>query len=260
MRLRKIRLFALALCTSLSPLAMVSPARADLVLGFPHGLQGPPGTAGWSTYGDSGSVSTGNSVATINDNTSTSETDVYINFTVPVGGAQILQFTINSVSADSSYGGGIVPFFEAAFGVVTPDMTGNNNPPTVSPNPQVPTVVVGNQPTDSYFAMDVVTSPNPPSAATGVTVSYPAGVFAQVSVDLPSSLVPYSAGVLFRLNGGSSGDTGSSVTISNVEIVPASVPEPSSIIPGLTAVLIVAGVLGTRSRRGAVTKTHRIAA
>ena len=92
----------------------------------------------------------------------------------------------------------------------------------------------------------------------GVTVSSSPGNFAQVSVVIPSNLDGQSAGVLFRLNGGTAGDTGSSVTISNVEIVPAAVPEPSSIVPGLTAVFVVAGVLGTLRRRGAAAKTRRI--
>ncbi len=251
MRPRRIRPLFLAFFAFLIPHAIVSPARADQVLGFPNGL------TGWSTYGDSGSVTASGGLATINDDTSTYETDLYMSFTVPNGGAQSLQFTINLVSADSSYGGGaIVPFFAAAFGVITPDPMGVN-PPAVSP--LVPTIVVDGQTTDSFYTMDVVTNPNPPLAASGVAVSYPAGVFAQVSVYLASDLDGQSAGILFRLNGGSSGDIGSSVTISNVEIVPASaVPEPSSIVMGLTAVSIAAGVLGTRSRRKAGVKTHRI--
>ena len=186
-------------------------------------------------------------LATITDNTSTQETDLYISFTVPTGVAQSLQFTINVVSADSPYGGSGNPFFGASFGVITPDTSGNNNPPAVSP--LVPTV---DQLTDSFYTMDVVTNANPALAAMGVTVSSSPGNFAQVSLELPSTLDGQSAGILFRLNGGTGGDTGSSVTISNVEIVPAAVPEPSSIIPGLTAIFIVAGVMGTRRRRGAV--------
>jgi hypothetical protein len=247
MRLQKIQPFLLALFAFLIPLAIVSPVRADLVLGFPNGL------SGWSTYGDSGSVTASGGLATITDKTGTSETDLYINFTIPTGGAQSLQFTINSVSADSSSGGTGNPFFGASFGVIDPTQT----PPTVSP--LVPTV---DQFTDSFLTMDVVTNPNPPlTTPMIVTVSYPAGVFAQVSLELPSNLAAgQSAGVLFRLNGGMDGDTGSSVTISNVLIVTgAAVPEPSSIIPGLSAVFIVAGVLGTRSRRRAGAKTHRVA-
>jgi hypothetical protein len=255
MRLRRKRSLVLGLFAVLIPLGMVCPARGDQVLGFPNGL------TGWSTYGDLGSVTAGGGLATINDMTSTYETDLYMSFTVPNGGAQSLQFTINFVSADSSYGGSGIPFFEAAFGVITPDMSGNNNPPAVAP--LVPTVVLDGQTTDSFYELDVVTNPNSNSVSTAPGVTAPSWqvILGQVSVYLPSTLDGQSAGILFRLNGGTGGDTGSSVTISNVEIVPASaVPEPSSIISGLTAVCIAAGVLGTRSRRRAVTKTHRIAA
>ncbi len=248
MRFRGSRPLVIALFAVLASLVVVSPARADLVLGFPNGL------TGWSTYGDPGSVSASGGLATITDNTSTQETDLYISFTVPTGGAQTLQFTINSVSADSSYGAFLAPFFGASFGLITPDPTGVN-PPAVSP--LVPTAYPD---TDSFYTMDVVTNPNPAMTAPGVTVSYPAGVFAQVSVYLPSTLDGQSAGVLFRLNGGSDGDIGSSVTISNVLIVTgAAVPEPSSIVPGFTAAVVVAGTLGALARRRAAAKKHRLA-
>jgi hypothetical protein len=240
MRSGKIGPIFIPVFAVLISLATVSPARADLPLGFQ--------LTGWSTYGDAGSVSVSGGSATINDNTSTQETDLYISFTVPTGGAQSLQFTINSVTADSSYDGGGPPFFGASFGVIDT----SQNPPAVSS-----LVLTAFSDTDSFYTMDVVTDANAPVATPSIVhVSYPAGVFAQVSLDLGSTLDGQSAGILFRLNGGTEGDSGSSVTISNVEIVQATaaaVPEPAPIVFWLTAILL-AGVFGVRARRRAAAK------
>ncbi|GEM_PF-4317705 len=220
MRSGKIGPFFIPVFAVLISLATVSPARADLLLGFQNGL------TGWSTYGDAGTVSASGGMATITESASASETDLYMSFILPTG-AQSLQFTINSVSPDSAYASGVLPdAFGASFGVITPDPTGVN-PPAVSS--LVPTV---DQTTDSFYTMDVVTNANPALAATGVTVSSSPGIFAQVSVDLPSNLDGQSAGILFRLIGGTDPYSTSTVTISTSR---SSRPQPFPSRPRLSS-------------------------
>jgi hypothetical protein len=246
MRSGKIRLFVAALLALLFSLAVVAPSRADVVLGFPNGL------TGWSIYGDppgmagsTGTVTASGGLATIFESTFVSETDLYMSFTVPTG-AHSLQFTLNSISPDSGYENGVTPdSFGASFGVITPDPTGVNPPVVTS---LVPTV---DSTTDSFYTMDVVTNPNPALTAPGVTVTSLAGTLGVISVDLSGlGLDGQSAGVLFRLIGGTNGLNSSTVTVSNVEIITGSaVPEPTSIVTGLTAVVVVGAGLGARSRR-----------
>jgi hypothetical protein len=249
MRLYKISRLFVAFIGFVISLAVVSPARGDQVLGFV-----PNGLSGWSTYGDAGTVTENGGLATIMESTNASETDLYMNFTVPTGGAQSLIFTINAVNPDSPYTGGSPDSFGASLGVITPDMSGMN-PPTVSP--LVPTVPFS----DSFYTMDVVTDPNATSILTAAGASAPTfpTILGQVSVDLSGLAGGESAGILFRLIGGSDPYSSSTVIISNVEIMTGSaVPEPSSIIPGLSAVLVGAGVMGARRRRKGAGKTERI--
>jgi hypothetical protein len=249
MRRRKIRLFILALCAFLIPLAIVSPARADLVLGFPNGLTGWSTPNDGSAQGDPGTVTASGGLATITESTLAAETDLFLNFTVPTG-AQSLQFTLNSVFADSTLAN------NAANGYL-PDAFGAS---LLDPNTLLPLVPTVDQTTDSFYTRDIVGGVTQGSTAPGVTVSPSAGTLGVISVDLSNAgLDSQSAEILFRLIGGTDPLSTSTVTISNVIVIAGgSVPEPASIIPSLTAVFIVAGVLGTRWRRSAAEKTERI--
>src|SRR5689334_13161317 len=102
-----------ALMRSLSAFALLSlfpagsSARGDLTpLGFPTGNE----LADWSTAGDPGTVAAINGQATLAEPTSpfTIETDLSRTFLVPTG-AQTLQFTIESVFADSTPSNGVPP-------------------------------------------------------------------------------------------------------------------------------------------------------
>jgi hypothetical protein len=200
------------------------PARADLVLGFPNGL------TGWSlpdngvtTQGDPGTVTISGFQATIAESVFASETDLTLNFTVPTG-AQSLQFTLNSLFADSTLAD------NSANGYL-PDSFGASllNPSTLAS--LVPTV---DQSTDSFYTRDVVDGVTQGSAAGGVSVSTPPGTLAVVALDLSSlNLDGQTAQILFRLVGGTDPDSSSTVTLSNVEVINgASVPEPSTFVLG----------------------------
>ena len=233
MRFRKIRPFVFALFAFLVPLAMVGPARADLVLGFPNNdLSGPPGTSGWSTAGDGAVTPIGGGQVTITESSSAFlETDLYLVFTMPTG-ATSLQFTINSVFADSSVANNEMGgFFPDGFGASLLD-----------PNTLNPLVPPDDPSTDSFYTTDIVQG-----------VNVPLGV---VSVSLAgANLDNQSVEILFKLIGGTDPDSTSSVTISNVIVIAGgAVPEPSSIVTGLTAVVIMAGAQGKRARRRAAAK------
>jgi len=220
----------------LAVLTMELPARAGQILGFPNGL------SGWSTAGDAGTVTASGSLATIAESTFAAETDLFLNFTVPTG-AQSLQFTLNSVSADSTVADNNANGY-------APDAFGASllNPNTLAS--LVPTV---DQFTDSFYTRDVVDGVTQGLAANGVTVTSPPGSLALITLDLSSlSLDGQSAEILFRLIGGTDPSSSSSVTISNVIVNTAgsAVPEPASIISGLTGMLIVAGVVGVRRLHG----------
>ncbi len=210
-------------------------ARAGTILGFPNGL------SGWSTAGDAGTVTASGGQATITESTFASETDLFLNFTVPTG-AQSLQFTLNSVFADSTVAD------NNANGYL-PDAFGASllNPNTLAS--LVPTV---DPTTDSFYTRDVVDGVTQGSAANGVTVSTPPGSLALISLDLSSlNLDGQSAEILFRLIGGTDPLSSSTVTISNVIVNTAgpAVPEPSSIISGLTGMLILSVVVEVRQVR-----------
>jgi hypothetical protein len=199
-----------------------APVRADTVLGFPNGL------AGWSTAGDSGTVTAAGGLATIAESTFASETDLFLTFTIP-SGAERLQFTLNSVAPDSTVenntNNGYLP---DAFGASL------LNPTTLVS--LVPTV---DPTTDSFYTRDVVEGVTQGQAAPGVTVTSPPGVLNVISVDLSSlNLAGQDAEILFRLVGGTDPDSSSTVTISNVILTGgAAIPEPG------TLVLVVLGGL-----------------
>jgi len=244
MRFRKVRTNFLALLAFVISLAVVSPARADLVLGFPNGL------TGWSlpdngvtTQGDLGTVTISGSQATIAESVFALETDLTMNFTVPTG-AQSLRFTLNSVFADSAAASGVTP---DAFGASLLD-----------PNTLSPLVKTVDPTTDSFYTRDIVDGVTQGSTAPGVTISPLAGTLGVISVDLSNSgLDGQTAQVLFRLIGGNDPLSTSTVTISDVIVVAGgSVPEPASIVHGLTAVVILAGALGTQFLRTTAAKRY----
>jgi len=218
----------------LSLLAIGSAARADLILGFPQGL------TGWSTAGDTGTVTASGGQATMTESTFMAETDLFLNFTVPTG-AQSLQFTLVSVFADStqtdnSTNGYLPDFFQASL----------LNPNTLAS--LVPTV---DQTTDSFYHRDVVDGVTQGSAATGVTVSTSPGALGQISVDLSSlGLDGQTAEVFFRLIGGTDPSSTSTVTLSDVKVIAgASVPEPGTFILASLAILCCVGYHRRRLRR-----------
>jgi hypothetical protein len=206
------------------------PARADLSLGFSNGL------TGWTTAGDSGTVTASGGQATIAESTFASETDLFLNFTVPTG-AQSLQFTLNSVFADSTLAA------NNANGYL-PDSFGASllNPTTLAS--LVPTV---DPTTDSFYTRDVVDGVTQGLAANGVTVSSLPGSLALISVDLSSlNLDGQTAEILFRLTGGTDPSSSSTVTLSDVNVLTQStvtVPEPNSFI---LAVLGIVSWIGYR--------------
>jgi hypothetical protein len=233
MRCRRYRSSILAVLVVLGLFLVAAPVRADEVLGFPNGL------AGWTTpdssppaMGDPGTVTAAGGLATIAESTQASETDLFLNFTVP-SGAQSLQFTLNSVAPDSTVAinnaNGYLP---DAFGtsLLNPS-SGASLVPTVDPS------------TDSFYTRDVVDGVTQGQAATGVTVTTPAGVLALVSVDLSSlNLSGQPAEVFFRLIGGTDPASSSTVTISNVIVIGgAAVPEPSTLVLGLLGCLFSGG-------------------
>ncbi len=235
MRSPKDRPLLIPLLAFLALLMIGSPARAGQVLGFPNGL------TGWSTAGDSGTVTASGGLATIAESTFAAETDLFMNFTVPTG-AQSLQFTLNSVFADSTVAD------NNANGYL-PDAFGASllNPNTLAS--LVPTV---DPTTDSFYTRDVVDGVTQGLAGNGVTVSSSPGSLALISVDLSAlNLDGQTAEVFFRLIGGTDPSSSSTVTISDVIINTAgsSVPEPSSIISGLTGMLMLSVVVGVRRVR-----------
>ncbi len=236
MRCRKFTGFLgiLVVCSMIA--AAGPPARADLILGFPNGL------SGWTTAGDSGTLTAAGGLATIAESTFALETDLFLTFTMP-SGVQSLQFTLNSVAPDSTVdnnnANGYLPdFFGASL----------LNPSTLAS--LVPTV---DSTTDSFYTRDIVDGITQGQAALGVTVTVPSGDIALVSVDLSSlNLDGQSAEILFRLAGGTDPDSSSSVTISNVIVIGgASVPEPSTLLLGVIGGLFTAGGYCWRRRRGA---------
>ena len=247
MRLCRSRPFVIALFALLVPLGMDSTARADLVLGFPNGLTGWSTPNDGSAFGDPGTVTSSGGLTTIGESAFASETDIFITFVVPTG-ASSLQFTLNSVFADSTVANNQANNFPPdAFGASLIDpITGGSLVPTAT----------GDKTTDSYYIRDIVDTGGG---------AIPAGVFntqivaespsdgtlpVVVSLDLSSAgLDGQTAEVLFRLSGGDDQST-SSVTISNVIVIAGgAVPEPASIVLACTALVIVAGFVGARSRR-----------
>jgi len=203
------------------------PARAGQILGFPNGL------TGWSTAGDSGTVTASGGLATIAESTFALETDLFVSFTVPTG-AQSLQFTLNSVFADSTVAD------NNANGYL-PDAFGASllNPNTLAS--LVPTV---DPTTDSFYTRDVVDGVTQGLAANGVTVSSPPGSLALISVDLSSlGLDGQTAQVFFRLIGGTDPSSSSTVTLSNVIVNTAgsAVPEPGTFMLASLAILCCVG-------------------
>jgi hypothetical protein len=211
-----------------------STARADQVLGFPNGL------TGWSTAGDSGTVTAAGGLANIAESTFAAETDLFLIFNVP-SGAKSLQFTLNSVAPDSTVAennaNGYLP---DAFGasLLNPS-TGASLVPTVDPS------------TDSFYTRDVVDGVAQGQSATGVTVTTPPGVLSLVSVDLSSlNLGGQSAEILFRLVGGTDPASSSTVTLSNVIVIGgAAVPEPGTFVLGLLGCLFSGGYCWWYRRR-----------
>ncbi len=207
------------------------PARADLSLGFSNGLTGwnlPDN--GVTTQGDPGTVTLSGSQATITESVFASETDLTMNFTVPTG-AQSLQFTLNSVFADSTLAA------NSANGYL-PDSFGASllNPSTLAS--LVPTVGPS---TDSFYTRDVVDGVTQGTAASGVSVSTPSGSLALVTVDLSSlNLDGQTAEILFRLGGGTDHESSSTVTLSDVNVLTQStvpVPEPNTFIMAMIGVV-----------------------
>jgi hypothetical protein len=211
----------LTLCVPLSALLCLfsagSACGGELILGFPNGL------AGWSTSGDSGTVTASNGQATLAESVFTAETDLFLSFSVPTG-AQSLQFTLVSLLADSSLdannANGYLP---DAFGasVLDPNHPGTSLVPTV------------NSTTDSFYIRDVVDGVTQGQAASEVTVSPVSGTPALISVDISPLTAGQQAEILFRLIGGTDPSSSSTVTLSDVKVVTSagpSVPEPSSFI------------------------------
>jgi len=208
-------------------LAMGLPARADLTLGFPNGL------TGWSTAGDSGTVTASSGQATIGESLFAAETDLFINFTVPTG-AESLQFTLVIVAPDSTLDDNLANGY-------LPDAFGAS---LLNPNTLLPLAPTVDTTTDSFYTRDVVAGVTQGQAASGVTVSSASGVLAVVSVDLSSlGLAGQQAQVLFRLIGGTDPSRSSTVTLSNVDVIAeaASVPEPSTFVLASLAFLCWAG-------------------
>jgi PEP-CTERM motif len=213
-------------------------ARADLVLGFPNGLNGPNGTTWDTSVGDPGSVTASGGTATITESTIAGETDLFLTFTVPTG-ASSLQFTLVSVVADSTPLSG-----------VTPDAFGASLLDPVTGNSLVPAVLNS----DSFYTRDVVDGPANEMAGQGVSVMTPPGVLAVVSVDLSSlGLDGMQAEVLFRLIGGLDLLSTSTVTISDVKVIAPSgaVPEPSSLVL-LSIGLLSLAAIGRQVRQSTV--------
>jgi hypothetical protein len=245
MRLCKIRTLAVGLCTFVFSLAMASPSRADLVLGFPNGL------TGWSTAGDAGTVTASGGLATITESTNAPETDVFLTFTVPTG-AKSLQFTLNAVSGDSTQAD------NAANGYL-PDAFGAS---LLNPNTQFPITPTVDPSTDSFYTRDIVQGVTSGLSASGVTVSSSPGTLGIISVDFSTlGLDGQNAEILFRLNGGTDPLSASTVTISHVIVIAnQAVPEPASMISLCTGGVILVGVYAVRSRRGSPKQTQRQAA
>ena len=234
MRCRIDRAIAILSLLALCVLVAGTPARGDLVLGFPNGLTGwtTPDSSPNPAMGDPGTVTASGGQATIAESTFASETDLFLTFTVP-SGVQSLQFTLNSVSPDSTVDN------NNANGYL-PDSFGASllNPSTLAS--LVPTT---DPTTDSFYTLDVVGGVTQGQAADGVTVSGGAGVLAVVSVDLSSlNLTGQTAEILFRLVGGTDPASSSTVTLSDVTVIGASsVPEPGTFILGVLGVLCVSG-------------------
>ncbi len=237
MRFGKSRLFFSALFAFLIPLAMGLPARADLIpLGFPTGLAPWSNPNDGTAQGDPGSVTWNNGQATLTVSMNSVETELFLDFTIPTG-AQSLQFMINSVVAfDTAPINGLPDFFAAGL---------------VNPSTQISLVPTdfSNETSNSFYNEDIVNGAFNVATGMGVTVTPMMGLPAVVSVDL-SSLDGQAAEIDFGLFGGSDLQSTSTVTISNVRIVTATaVPEPSSIITVLTALVGLAGASAIRSRR-----------
>ncbi len=234
MRFLKNKHLLISCLACLSLLATDFSARADLILGFPQGL------TGWSTAGDAGTVSASGGQATITESTFAAETDLFLSFTVPTG-AQSLQFTLDSLFADSTVAdnnaNGYLP---DAFGASLVD------PNTL--NPLVPTV---DPTTDSFYTRDIVDGVTQGEAANGVSVSSSPGALALISVDLSTlGLDGQMAEILFRLSGGTDPSSSSTVTISDVKVIAgASVAEPASITSGVTGMAILSVFVAVRRHR-----------
>jgi hypothetical protein len=210
-----------------------SPARADLVLGFPNGLTdwNTPDSA-TPTQGDPGTVTASGGQATIAESVFASETDLTRVFTVPTG-ALTLQFTLVSLFADTTLAEKIANgYLPDAFGASLLDPTGSTS--------LVPTV---DSLTDSFYTRDVVDGVTQGQAAIGVTVSPVSGSPALVSVDISTLAAGQQAEILFRLIGGTDPSSSSTVTLSDVKVLTnaGQIPEPSSFI---LASLGILGALG----------------
>ena len=169
MKISRIRPSFLALFALLIPLAMGSPARADLVLGFPTGLAPWSNPNDGTAQGDPGSVSWNNGLATLTVSMNSIETELFLDFTVPTG-AQSLQFTINSVFAyDTAPISGLPDFFQASL---------------VNPNTQL-SLVPAAPSYNSFYNQDIVNGGFFVATGPGVTVPEGgAGGFAVINLNL----------------------------------------------------------------------------
>jgi hypothetical protein len=226
MRLRK-RLSTVIHSSVLAALFALAPqARADLILGFPNGL------TGWNTAGDANTVTASGGQATITESFFASETDLFINFTVPTG-AQSVQFTLVSVAPDSTLADNQANGY-------TPDSFGAS---LLNPNTLMSLVPTVDQNTDSFYIRDVVDGVTQGQAAMGVTASPLSGTPTVIALDISSlGLAGQSAQVLFRLIGGTDPNSTSTVTLSNVEVIGGTaVPEPSALVLASLGFLCCAG-------------------
>ena len=95
--------------------------------------------------GDSGTVSAAGGLATVAESQFAIETDLFLSFTVPTG-ASSLQFSLNSVSADSTVADNTANGY-------TPDSFGVS---LLDPNTGMSLVQTVNMTTDSFYTRDIV--------------------------------------------------------------------------------------------------------
>jgi hypothetical protein len=216
MRARGLLAFSVRCFALVSFFSTGSATGGEIILGFPNGL------AGWSTAGDSGTVTASNGQATMSESVFATETDLFLTFSVPTG-PQSLQFTLASLFADSTLADNLANGY-------LPDAFGAS---LLNPNTGMPLVPTVDASTDSFYTRDVVDGVTQGQAAIGVIVSPVSGTPALISVDITSLAAGQQGEIFFRLLGGTDPSGTSTVTLSDVKIVTSSgpsLPEPGSFL------------------------------